>query len=108
MAGGISGMGMGGGTVLIPALVFIAGISQREAQVFNLLYFIPTAVAALIAHIKNRNIKWRILPGLLTLGVVGAIIGASVALYIDETVLRRCFAVFLAFIGLIEVFRKKA
>ena len=52
-SGIISGMGMGGGAVLIPVLVLVANPGQHIAQSVNLLYFIPTAVAALIIHFKN-------------------------------------------------------
>lgn len=40
-AGVISGMGMGGGTLLIPALTLLMGIPQRQAQGVNMLSFLP-------------------------------------------------------------------
>ena len=61
IAGTVSGMGMGGGTILIPSLVIFAGIAQKTAQGINLLYFMPSAVAALILHIKNKHIKTKFL-----------------------------------------------
>ena len=45
-AGVISGMGMGGGTLLIPALTLLMGIPQRQAQGVNMLSFLPAAAAA--------------------------------------------------------------
>ena len=44
VSGVISGMGIGGGTILIPALCFIMNLEQQQAQNINLLFFIPTAV----------------------------------------------------------------
>ena len=55
LAGVISGMGIGGGVILIPALVFFTSISQHGAQAVNLLYFLPTAVAALIVEMCIRD-----------------------------------------------------
>ena len=57
VSGMISGMGIGGGTILIPALLFLQDMNQQQAQGINLIYFIPTAVIALITHIKNKNIE---------------------------------------------------
>ena len=57
ISGMISGMGMGGGTILIPGLVLFVGIEQKTAQGINLLYFMPSAIAALILHIKNKHIQ---------------------------------------------------
>ncbi|MGN0134608.1 MAG: TSUP family transporter, partial [Anaerotignum sp.] len=57
-SGIISGMGIGGGTILIPALLFLTGIDQHQAQGVNLIYFIPTAITALITHQKKGNLSW--------------------------------------------------
>ena len=54
-SGIISGMGIGGGTILIPALLFLTEVNQQQAQGVNLIYFIPTAVMALITHRKNGH-----------------------------------------------------
>ena len=56
-AGIIGGMGMGGGTILIPALVLFANIDPKLAQSINLLSSIPMTIAALFIHIKNKNVE---------------------------------------------------
>lgn len=58
-SGVISGMGIGGGAILIPALVFFLGMDQHGAQAINLVFFIPTAVIALIIHIRNHKVDFR-------------------------------------------------
>ena len=58
IVGGIlGGMGMGGGTLLIPLLTFFLDVSQKNAQAINLISFIPMAVIALILHAKNKLIN---------------------------------------------------
>ena len=57
LSGVISGMGIGGGAILIPVLTMILGFGQRQAQFINLVYFIPTALAALYKHNRNGNIE---------------------------------------------------
>lgn len=55
LAGVISGMGMGGGIILIPVLTLLLGFDQKQAQGMNLFFFIPTAVLALVVHIKKKG-----------------------------------------------------
>ena len=52
LSGIIGGMGMGGGTILIPALILFAHIDPKIAQSVNLLSSIPMTIFALIIHIK--------------------------------------------------------
>ena len=56
VAGIVSGTGMGGGTILIFLLTFMLGIEQHIAQATNLIFFIPTAIVAIIVNLKNKNI----------------------------------------------------
>ena len=106
-AGAISGMGIGGGTILIPALTMLFGQSQHAAQNINLIYFIPTAVFALIIHAKNQQIEKQILPRTIIGGLVGAAIGSVIALNTQPDMLRQIFAGFLLIMGVVE-FRKKS
>ncbi len=104
-SGVISGMGIGGGAILIPALIIIENINQQTAQGINLLYFLPTAVAALIIHIKNKNVEIKSALILSASGVVGAAAGAIAAGALDSVLLRRMFGIFLALIGLYEIYK---
>ena len=54
LSGIIGGMGMGGGTILIPALILFAHIDPKIAQSVNLLSSIPMTIFALIIHIKIK------------------------------------------------------
>ena len=67
VSGIVSGMGIGGGAILIPALVIFIKPEQHVAQSVNLLFFIPTAIVALIIHIKNKHIDFKMaLPIIIT------------------------------------------
>ena len=94
-AGVISGMGIGGGAILIPALTIFLGMGQQQAQHINLLFFIPTAAMALRIHKKNGNIEKEGLLPLILWGAASAIIGALIAVKLDGNLLRRGFAIFL-------------
>ena len=83
-SGIISGMGIGGGTILIPALLFLTEVNQQQAQGVNLIYFIPTAVVALITHRKNGTLDLK-----------------------TAKPLKKLFGGFLLLMGLSEIFKKK-
>ena len=107
VAGIISGMGIGGGTILIPALLFLQDINQQQAQGINLLYFVPTAVIALITHIKNKNIETKVVKPIVWIGLLGAAAGAFLAVKMEADLLRKFFGGFLLLMGLSEVFHKQ-
>ena len=60
ISGIISGLGMGGGTILILFLTLFANIEQHIAQATNVIFFVPTAIAAIIIFIKNKKINFKI------------------------------------------------
>lgn len=106
-SGIISGMGIGGGTILIPALLFLTEIDQQQAQGVNLIYFIPTAITALITHQKKGNLDWKTAKPLALLGLAGAAAGAFLAVSLESEILKKIFGGFLFLMGLSEISKKK-
>lgn len=104
ICGIFSGLGIGGGTLLMVWMTAVMGIDQRAAQGINLLYFLPTAICALIFHIKNRLICWRIVLPAAMAGSLCAIGSALLATTLDTSLLRRLFGGFLLLVGLRELF----
>ncbi len=106
VCGVLSGMGIGGGTILMLWLTAVLSLEQRAAQGINLLYFLPTALCALFFHVKNRQIVWRAaLPAALA-GCATAIAGALLAGQVEAALLRRLFGGFLVLVGLSEILLK--
>ena len=85
-SGIVSGTGMGGGTILIFLLSFLMGIEQHVAQATNLIFFIPTAIVAIIVNLKNKNIDIKLAILISIFGILGAIVGANISINIDVTV----------------------
>ena len=104
VSGIVSGTGMGGGTILIFLLTFMLGIEQHTAQATNLIFFIPTSIVAIIVNLKNKNIDLKLAIIISIFGILGAIIGANIALSIDVNYLRKAFGVFLAVIAINEIY----
>lgn len=94
-SGVIAGMGMGGGTLLIPALTLLLGVAQRGAQGVNMVSFLPAAVIALAIHRKGGRLEVKkSLPAIVS-GIVGAVLGSLAAGWIQEGTLKRVFGIFL-------------
>lgn len=106
-AGIISGMGIGGGAILIPALHIFANIDQKIAQSINLMYFIPTAAAALVIHIKKGNVQIKPLIPILLFGMLGALAGGYIAVCLNSLILRRMFGMFLLILAVKELYSAK-
>lgn len=104
ISGIVSGMGMGGGAILITILVCFIGIDQKIAQASNLIFFIPTSIVATIINIKNKEIKWKLALTISALGAVGALIGSYIATKIEVGVLRKMFAIFIIIIAIFELY----
>ena len=102
-AGIIGGMGMGGGTILIPALILFTGIDPKIAQSVNLLSSIPMTIFALFIHIKNKNVILKLVIPIALFGVLGAICGSFLANYLSSEILKKAFGVFLFLVGCFEV-----
>lgn len=104
--GVLSGFGVGGGTLLLIYLTTVAGMSQGQAQGINLLYFLPSAGAALPAHWKQGYVERSVLLPAVLAGLACAALAAWAATGLDTGLLRRCFGGFLLVVGLRELFRK--
>ncbi|KHO62296.1 MULTISPECIES: sulfite exporter TauE/SafE family protein [Thermoanaerobacter] len=105
-SGIVGGMGIGGGTILIPALTIFIGTEQHIAQSVNLFSFIPTAIIALIYHFKSKNIKYKIILLIIIGGMIGSFVGAIIAVITKAFILKKIFAVFLFCMGIYEFFSK--
>lgn len=104
-AGIIGGMGMGGGTILIPALILFASIDPKIAQSVNLISSIPMTIFALIIHIKNKNVEFKLVAPIAIFGVIAAIFGSFLANYLSSEILRKVFGIFLLLVGSYEVYK---
>ncbi len=104
VAGIVSGTGMGGGTILIFLLSFLLGIEQHIAQATNLIFFIPTAIVAIIVNLKNKNIDKKLGIIISVFGILGAIIGANLSIHMEVGILKKGFGIFLAIIAMNEIY----
>ena len=109
-AGLLAGLlGIGGGVVMVPAMVLIMGLDQHVAQGTSLLVIIPAAAAGSFTHHRHGRLALRDAAALAVGGVLGAILGSVTALSLDDQLLRRLFALFiLAVAGRLLMTRRPA
>jgi len=100
VTGFLSGMmGVGGGNLMVPAMVLLAGFPQVIAQGTSLLAMVPAGAVGAHTHWQLGNVARRLVPGLVAGILVGAFAGGSVALRLPETALRLVFAAVLVWTG---------
>lgn len=102
--GVVAGMGMGGGTLLIPILTLFLGVEQHLAQGVNLISFIPMAIITLIIHAKNKLVKFKQIWHLALISGLGAGIGAFFSSKIDSKILAKIFGGFLCLLAFFQLF----
>ncbi len=111
LIGGIfGGMGMGGGTLLIPLLSIFLNMEQSLCQGINLLTFLVMALFSLFIHYKNNLLRFDGVISIIIGGVFFSILGSLIATNIDGKILKISFGVFLCILGIfqfIKVFKNK-
>lgn len=96
IAGGVlGGMGMGGGTLLIPLLTLLLGVPQGVAQGVNLLSFLPMSFLALSVHARNGLLEKKGLWQLVLPALLFSALGGAFALFLPAGLLRKSFGLFL-------------
>lgn len=101
----VGGMGMGGGTLLIPILTMFLGVDQHMAQALNLLVFIPTGIIALIIHIKNKLVDFKVFAIIILPAIATAVGSALLVGQIKSETLGLLFGIFLIAIGIFELYQ---
>jgi uncharacterized protein len=100
VAGVISGvLGVGGGTVTIPAMVLLLGVEQHTAQGVSLAAMMFTALVGAFIHYKQGNVKLSAVSWIIPSAVAFSYLGAWAAGQVTAEWLTRVFAVFLLLIG---------
>lgn len=107
LSGICASLGIGGGFVLLLYLTAIASMPQKEAQLLNLLFFLPIAVLSLILHTKHHLVEWKAVWPSVVGGCLGVFGGVWLANILSDDWLSKLFAIFIFLLGLRELFSKK-
>lgn len=102
LGGFFGGMGMGGGTLLIPMLTIFLDFAQKDAQLINLITFVIMSLFALILHFKNKLVKVKTGLILAFVGIIFSLGSSFIVSNIDNQILKFCFGSFLVVLSSIE------
>jgi len=99
--------GVGGAIIVIPALVFILGFSQHDAQGTSLAFMLPpVGILATWNYWKEGHVNWRVALILSLAFVVGAYLGSNFSINISDRTLRRMFGILMIVIAIKMIFSK--
>lgn len=103
ISGVIAGMGMGGGTLLIPMLTLLMSVDQNLAQGINLIVFIPMAIVVCVIYFINKLVDFKNFLLIVIPAVIVSVLGSLVSFSVDKNVLRLIFGLFILLLGLIQL-----
>ena len=108
VAGILSGMvGIGGGIVVVPALVYFLGFSQHSAQGTVLFMFLlPIGILGVFNYWQAGFVDWKVACVMAVTFLAGSFIGSKTAIVVDQQLLKRIFGVVIFFLSLKMIFGK--
>ncbi len=100
-AGILSGfVGVGGGVIIVPALVFFLGLTQHEAQGTSLFVLMTPVVAlAVLNYWKAGNVNWKFALIIATTFLVGGFIGSKLSLRLSPGLVKLIFGIYMAYVS---------
>ena len=100
-------VGIGGGFLIVPALVLLARVPMRQAIGTSLLAIAMNSASGFAGYLGTVDIDWAFLAGFTTATVAGAIVGATLVSRVPQAALKRGFAVFLIAMGGFVLFKNR-
>lgn len=102
LAGILSGfVGVGGGVIIVPALVYALGMSQYEAQGTSLfVLLLPVGILAVMNYSKSGEINWKFGLIIAVTFVIGGFIGSKLALKISPALVKLIFGIIMALVSI--------
>jgi len=105
-AGMLSGfVGIGGGVVIVPALVFLLGLSQHEAQGTSLFVLVmPVVFLALTNYWKTGNVNWKYGLIIAIAFIIGGFFGSKLSLKLSPQIVKLTFGLLMAYVSFQLIF----
>ncbi len=99
-SGIFAGMGMGGGTFLIPILSLFFNVSQLICQSTNVVCFLILAIICSLVYAKNKLIDYKVVLCVIIPSVTLSTIASIFAIKVSSDILQICFSCFIILIGI--------
>ena len=101
-------VGVGGGFLIVPALVLLAGLPMKEAVGTSLLVIALKSGAGFVGYLGQVEVPWGFLAAFSGVAVVGIGLGTTLVRFVSQSALRRGFAVFLLVMGTFILYQNRA
>lgn len=105
IAGGLSGfVGVGGGVIIVPALVYILGLTQHQAQGTSLLLMLPPiGILAVMNYYKAGNINWPFGIVIAAAFIAGSYFGSKLSLKLSPGLVKLGFGILMAYVSIMMI-----
>ncbi|MEO5509746.1 MAG: sulfite exporter TauE/SafE family protein [Longimicrobiales bacterium] len=102
-------IGVGGGFLIVPALVLLGGVPMKKAIGTSLLVIAMTALSGFAGHLtEDANIHWGLTALFTAAAIIGTLAGTRLVPHIPQRTLRKSFALFLIVMALLILYQKRA
>lgn len=101
-------VGVGGGFMIVPALVLLTGLPMKQAVGTSLLVIALKSAAGFYGYLDQVEVPWLFLTGFTSVSVAGILVGAHLVRFVPQGLLRRAFAVFLVVMGVLILYQNVA
>ena len=101
--GFLSGLGVGGGSLLLLWLTLVMGVDQPTARVMNLQFFLPCALVATAFRWKQSRPDWRLALPAIAAGLLGALAGNYLGPILNKDLLKKALGILFLATGLREL-----
>lgn len=107
-AGLLSGLvGIGGGIIIVPVLVYFLGFTQQQAQGTTLFMFLfPIGILGVMNYYKAGAIDWKVAAIIAATFFVGSFFGSKLAISIDQATVKKIFGIIIIALGIKMTFWK--
>lgn len=101
-------VGVGGGFLIVPALVLLAGVSMRRAVGASLVVISLSTLSGLAGYQGEATISWRVVAIFTAMAMIGAVAGSRAARHVPPRVLRRSFGALVLALAAFILFENRA
>jgi len=100
-------VGVGGGFLIVPALVLLAGVPMKRAVGTSLLVIAMNSASGFVGYLDQVTLPWGFLAGFTGMALVGVVVGSSLVNRVPQRALRRIFAGFLVIMAVFILFENR-
>jgi uncharacterized membrane protein YfcA len=100
-------VGIGGGFLIVPALVLLARVPMKQAVGTSLVVIAMNSTAGFAGYLGRVPVPWGFMAAFTAVAIIGILSGTALVRFVSQTQLKRAFAVFLVGVGLFTLYQNR-